>query len=92
MNKVWIIFEREYLQRVKKKSFILSTLLTPMIFPFFIFITILLIDSDDQEIRKIAVIDNNNLINDSISIDDNLLFKTIFKLNMYLVKINLLNY
>ena len=81
MNKVWIIFEREYLQRVKKKSFILSTLLTPMIFPFFIFITILLIDSDDQETRKIAVIDNNNLINDSISIGDNLLFKSNLDIN-----------
>jgi len=34
MNKIWIIFEREYLQRVKKKSFILSTLLTPLIFLF----------------------------------------------------------
>lgn len=81
MSKVWIIFEREYLQRVKKKSFILSTLLTPMIFPFFIFITVLLIDSDDQETRKIAVIDNNNLINDSISIGDNLLFKTNLDIN-----------
>ena len=81
MNKVWIIFEREYLQRVKKKSFILSTLLTPMIFPFFIFITILLIDSDDQETRKIAVIDNTNLINDSISIGDNLLFKSNLDIN-----------
>ena len=81
MNKVWIIFEREYLQRVKKKSFILSTLLTPMIFPFFIFITILLIDSDDQEIRKIAVIDNTNLINDSISIGDNLLYKSNLDIN-----------
>ena len=81
MNKVWIIFEREYLQRVKKRSFILSTLLTPMIFPFFIFITILLIDSDDQETRKIAVIDNTNLINDSIFIGDNLLFKSNLDIN-----------
>ena len=52
-----------------------------MIFPFFIFITILLIDSDDQETRKIAVIDNTNLINDSISIGDNLLYKSNLDIN-----------
>ena len=81
MNKVWIIFEREYLQRVKKKSFILSTLLTPLIFPFFIFITILLIDSDEQEIRRIAVIDKSNLLQDSLSIGNNNLFKSDKDLN-----------
>ncbi|MFL3001113.1 MAG: hypothetical protein ACJZ0Y_02970 [Cytophagales bacterium] len=67
MNKVWIIFEREYLQRVQKKSFILSTLLTPLIFPLFIFIAVLLIESDEQEIRRIAVLDNSGLIEDTIS-------------------------
>jgi ABC-2 type transport system permease protein len=40
MYKIWIIFEREYLQRVKKKSFLIGTLLTPLIFPLFIGITI----------------------------------------------------
>ena len=81
MNKIWIIFEREYLQRVKKKSFILSTLLTPLIFPFFIFITILLIDSDEQEFRRIAVIDKSNLLEDSLSIGNNNLFKSEKDLN-----------
>ena len=32
MNKLWLIIEREYLTRVKKKSFILITLLSPLIF------------------------------------------------------------
>jgi ABC-2 type transport system permease protein len=30
MNKFWLIFKREYFSRVKKKSFILITLLTPL--------------------------------------------------------------
>ena len=30
MNKIWIIIKREYLTRVKKKSFILVTLLLPL--------------------------------------------------------------
>ena len=30
MNKLWLIIKREYLTRVKKRSFILATLLTPL--------------------------------------------------------------
>jgi ABC-2 type transport system permease protein len=32
MNKVWLIFQREYLTKVKKKAFILTTLLVPILF------------------------------------------------------------
>ncbi|MFZ9504226.1 MAG: ABC transporter permease [Cyclobacteriaceae bacterium] len=33
MNKVWIIIQREFLIRVTKKSFLVSTILVPLIFP-----------------------------------------------------------
>jgi ABC-2 type transport system permease protein len=33
MNKVWLIIQREFLNRVQKKSFLLTTILTPLIFP-----------------------------------------------------------
>lgn len=36
MNKLWTIVQREYLVRVKSKSFILATLLTPLAFAVFI--------------------------------------------------------
>lgn len=74
MSKVWIIFEREYLQRVQKKSFILGTLLTPLIFPLFIFIAVLLIESDEKEIRRIAVVDKSGLIDDTLSFGYNNMF------------------
>jgi ABC-2 type transport system permease protein len=32
MNKIWLIFQREYLNKVKKKAFILTTLLVPILF------------------------------------------------------------
>jgi ABC-2 type transport system permease protein len=32
MNKTWLIIKREYLSRVRKKTFILSTILTPLLF------------------------------------------------------------
>jgi ABC-2 type transport system permease protein len=33
MNKVWLIFQREFLNRVQKKSFLVATILIPLIFP-----------------------------------------------------------
>ncbi|HEY4150899.1 MAG TPA: ABC transporter permease [Chitinophagaceae bacterium] len=58
MNKTWIIIQREYLSRVKKKSFILSTFLTPVLFAGVIGIIVFItIRNSDKE--KIAVIDNS---------------------------------
>lgn len=33
MNKVWLIIQREFLNRVQKKSFLITTILAPLIFP-----------------------------------------------------------
>ncbi|MBX2946615.1 MAG: ABC transporter permease [Cyclobacteriaceae bacterium] len=33
MNKIWLIMQREFLNRVQKKSFLIATILIPLIFP-----------------------------------------------------------
>src|SRR5688500_2663743 len=33
MNKVWLIIQREFLNRVQKKSFLIATIFLPLIFP-----------------------------------------------------------
>ena len=33
MNKIWLIIKREFLTRVQKKSFLITTILVPLIFP-----------------------------------------------------------
>ncbi len=33
MNKIWLIIQREFLSRVQKKSFLIATILVPLIFP-----------------------------------------------------------
>ena len=33
MNKTWLIFQREFLNRVQKKSFLIATILVPLVFP-----------------------------------------------------------
>ncbi|MDP4205809.1 MAG: ABC transporter permease [Bacteroidota bacterium] len=61
MNKAFIVLQREYLTRVKKKSFLIATLITPI---FMLAVTILpgyLATVDDKESRTIAVIDETSL-------------------------------
>jgi len=60
MNKTWLITKREYLTRVKKKTFILSTFLTPLLFAGVIAaIVFITIHNSDKE--NIAVIDNSGV-------------------------------
>ncbi|WP_268035673.1 ABC transporter permease [Algoriphagus sp. PAP.12] len=63
MNKIWLVMQREYLARVKKKSFLLATLLTPLIFPAImaIFVWIAMEEKDNQSLRIIEVVDENKL-------------------------------
>jgi ABC-2 type transport system permease protein len=63
MDKIWLVIQREYLARVKKKSFLLVTLLTPLIFPAImgVFVLIALEEKDNQSLRIIEVIDENKL-------------------------------
>jgi ABC-2 type transport system permease protein len=63
MDKIWLVIQREYLARVKKKSFLLVTLLTPLIFPAImgIFVWIAVEEKDNQSLRIIEVIDDNDL-------------------------------
>lgn len=62
MNKTWLIIKREYITRVRKKSFILFTLLGPL---FFIVISVLpiLIATANKSSEKILVKDDSHLIN-----------------------------
>ena len=48
MNKVLLVLQREYMSRVKKKSFLLSTILVPLIFPLLIGGMIFLMIRDEQ--------------------------------------------
>ena len=58
MNKTWIIIQREYLTRVRKKTFLLSTLLFPMLYLGLIFGSAALTESSKESL-SIAVIDNS---------------------------------
>ncbi|MFM7629943.1 MAG: ABC transporter permease [Algoriphagus sp.] len=63
MNKVFLVIQREYLSRVKKKSFLIATLLTPLIFPAImgVFVWIAAEEMKNQELRVIEVVDETGL-------------------------------
>lgn len=61
MNKTILILKQEYLKRVKKKSFIILTLLVPFLFAGMFALIIFLSVKDDKQERTIAVYDESTL-------------------------------
>lgn len=59
MNKTWLIVKREYLSRVRKRSFVIITLLIPVLLMAFIAIEVFLIGGGSKATEKIAVIDES---------------------------------
>ena len=62
MNKSILILKREYLTRVKKKSFIIMTLLVPVLMAALTILPAYLATMDDKEERTIAVYDPNGIV------------------------------
>ncbi len=57
MNKIKLVIKREYLTRVRKKSFLIMTFLSPIFFGFLIIIPTLIALAGDSDEKLIAVID-----------------------------------
>jgi len=60
MNKISLIIRREYLTRVRKKSLIIMTLLTPFLFALIFIIPMLVMSNEDKDFKKIAVIEEGS--------------------------------
>ncbi|PSL49873.1 ABC-2 type transport system permease protein [Chitinophaga niastensis] len=60
MEKIWLIIKREFFTRVRKKSFLITTLLVPLAFAAMIIVPILLATSSSEN-KRIAVVDKSSL-------------------------------
>ncbi len=60
MNKTALIIRREYVTRVRKKSFIIMTLLTPFLFALIFIIPVLVMNTENKDYKKIAVIEEDS--------------------------------
>lgn len=75
MNKFWLIIQREYLTRVKKRSFILTTLLTPLAFALLFVVVGVIFSYKSDDVKKIAVLDEAGVLSEgNISNEENLIF------------------
>ena len=75
MSKIPVIIKREYLTRVRKKSFIIMTILAPVLMAALIIVPTLLMMNQQQDFKKIAVIeDNSDLFKGVIKNTENLEF------------------
>ena len=60
MSKISIIINREYSTRVRKKSFIIMTLLAPLLFAAMVFVPVLIMSNDDKDFKRIAVVEDGS--------------------------------
>src|SRR6266850_332714 len=52
MNKIWLIIQREFLNRVHKKSFLVATILIPLIFPAIIALLVFVSKASERNAKK----------------------------------------
>ncbi len=60
MSKIPIIIKREYMTRVRKKSFIIMTILAPLLMAGLIVVPTLVMMNQQQDHKKIAVVEDNS--------------------------------
>ncbi|PVY43228.1 ABC transporter permease [Pontibacter virosus] len=71
MHKIWLIIQREYLTRVRKKSFIIMTFLTPLLLAAFMVIPAWLATISDSE-DVVMVLDESGLFADKLESKEDL--------------------
>jgi len=78
MNKIILILKREYLTRVKKKSFIIMTFLGPLLMAALMIVPIVLATMQNIGEKNIAVLDETNWFIGKFEQDDNMQFHYVF--------------
>jgi len=74
MNKLWLIIQREYLVRVRQKTFLLTTLLTPLGFGLMFLIVLLSAKYTQKENYKIYVVDPTSKVYPKLKSESNISF------------------
>ena len=90
MDKIWIIIKREYSVRVRKKSFIIMTLITPILLGLLIFAPAYLnsvrSELEKEELKKIDVVENDNFYFNRLTDSDQFHFTKIPKSEIDIIK------
>lgn len=74
MGKIGIIAGREFNERVRKKSFIITTILMPIAFVAIMFVPALMMNIQSDDTREIVVVDQSGTIAEGLQNTNNLSF------------------
>lgn len=77
MNHLSLIIKREYLTKVRNKSFIIMTILSPMIMIALIAVVAYLSQINNNKQRTISVLDESDLVSDVFKKDGNITFEVL---------------
>lgn len=66
MRSIYWVIRKEFLERVRKKSFIIMTILTPLLFVAIMIIPALMVGLGSEKIHKIAIVDKTGWAGDSL--------------------------
>ena len=67
MDKLKLIIKREFLAKVKNKSFIVMTILSPLLMVGFGLLIVFLNQKNSEEVRTVAFVDASNLLSDAFT-------------------------
>ena len=67
MKKLWVIVQREYFSRVKKKSFLITTLLVPVLIVGFYALMFWLMFANTGSDKRIAVVDESGYFKNKLA-------------------------
>ena len=77
-SKISIIIAREFAVRVKKKSFIFTTILTPLLFAALMVVpSLIAMYSGGEEGQKVAVIDDSGIVMPYMESDGQVIFTEV---------------
>ncbi|MBP8793985.1 MAG: ABC transporter permease [Lutibacter sp.] len=74
MSKLKLIIKREFFAKVKNKSFIVMTILSPLLIVGLMVLIVYLNQKNSEEIRSVAFVDETELLAPSLTDNDNLKF------------------
>ena len=89
-NKILLVLKREYLTRVRTKSFILSTLLTPLAFIAFMAIIVIVTISDGEVTKTVGIYDETGVLYSRLVEIDSLRYQNVSQLEIDSVRANVL--
>lgn len=79
MNKILLIIQREYLTRVKKKSFIIMTIVGPLLIAAMIILPVVLSELADSGEKRVAVLDETGLYFQKFDNQENVSFYYVYE-------------